>query len=137
MGFEKFEGTGSGRGRSRGTDPKISLRKSGGIGINRVALEEFFGEDRGAILYYDEAENRVGIEPVADADADGAAYTVSETTSGGGSITPQAFVRRYDLTPAVTTQYRPERDEDDGLVVVDLDDPVGTYGSADEEGESD
>ncbi|MXR41840.1 hypothetical protein GRX01_10895 [Halobaculum sp. WSA2] len=74
----------------------ISIRKSGSIGVNRAAPEEFFGDNEGAVLYFDEDANRIGIEPVADADADDAAYTVSVTDSGG-TIAPKAFLETYDL----------------------------------------
>ncbi|WP_435063669.1 hypothetical protein [Halobaculum sp. EA56] len=136
MGFEKFDESGAGRGRPAGTEPMISIRKSGSIGVNRAALEEFFGDDTGAVMYFDEEENRVGIEPVADKEADDAAYTVSVTDSGG-TIAPKAFLERYDLVPEVTTQYDPEWDDEDdqSLIVLDLDDPSGTYGSPDDEEE--
>ena len=134
MGFEKFDEAGSGRGRPAGTEPMISIRKSGSIGVNRTALEEFFEDDEGAVLYFDEDANRIGIEPVPDTDADDAAYTVSVTDSGG-TIAPKAFLETYDLIPEVTTQYDPVWDDNDdqSLVVLDLDDPTGTYGSPDDE----
>jgi hypothetical protein len=132
MAFEKFDEAGSGRGRPAGTEPMISLRKSGSIGVNQASLEEFFEDQDGAVMYYDEDANEVGIEPVADKDADEAAYTVSKTDSGG-TIAPQAFLEKYDLVPDVTTQYDPAWNDDEELVVVDLDDPTGTYGSADDE----
>lgn len=122
----------------------ISLRKSGSIGINGAAMAEHFEDAEAAVMYYDDEENRVGIERVGDADADGA-YTISETNDTG-SITPSAFLTQYDLVPEVTTQFEPEILEDDGteLVTIDLDEPIGTYGSpdddedaADEEAEAD
>ena len=135
MGFEKFEETGRGRGRGR-SDPVISIRKSGSIGINRTAMEAYFEETEGAVLYFDGEENQVGIESLSDADAEGA-YTLSRT-SGTGSITPGAFLREYDLIPAVTTQYDPQQQQvgDTELVTIDLDEPVGTYGSPDDEGDA-
>jgi hypothetical protein len=83
-------------------------------------------------MYYDEDANQVGIEPVADKDADEAAYTVSKTDSGG-TIAPKAFLERYDLIPEVTTQYDPEWNDDESLVVLDLDEPKKTYGSPDDD----
>ena len=85
-------------------------------------------------MYYNEDANQVGIEPVADKDADEAAYTVSKTDSGG-TIAPKAFPERYDLIPEVTTQYDPTRDDDGTLVVLNLDAPKKTYGSPDDEDE--
>ncbi|WP_435196374.1 hypothetical protein [Natronomonas sp. EA1] len=134
MPFEKFEEAGSGRGRPAGTEPMISIRKSGSIGINQAAIEAYFEESDGAVMYYDEDEHHVGIEPVADKDADDAAYTITKTDSGG-TVAPKAFLERYELIPVVTTQYEPTLLEDDGLVVIDLDEPIGTHGSPDDESE--
>ena len=130
MGFEKFDETGSGRGRPAGTDAMISIRKSGSIGINQAALDEYFEANEAAVLYMDEAENRIGIEPVADKDADEAAYALT-TSKSGGTLAPKAFLRQYDLIPEVTTQYAPEWNDDEELIVLDLDAPIGTYGSPD------
>jgi len=130
MGFEKFED--SGRGRPPASVPKVSLRKSGSIGINQVALGEYFDENEGAVLYYDEEENRIGIKPVADKATDDAAYTVSKNDSNG-TIAGETFLNRYDILPEVTTQYTPQWNDDEDLVVIDLDDPVATYGSPDDE----
>lgn len=134
MPFEKFDEAGSGRGRPPGTEPMISIRKSGSIGVNQAALDEYFEDTDGAVMYYDEDENQVGIEPVADKDADDAAYTVSKTDSGG-TIAPKAFLERYELVPEVTTQYDPVWDDEEGFVVIDLEDPKKTYGSPDDEDE--
>lgn len=131
MAYEKFVDAGSGRGRPPGSDPMVSLRKSGSVGINQAAVEEYFAEDDGAVMYYDEDANRIGIEPVADKDADDAAYTVSKTDSGA-TVAAQAFLEEYDLLPEVTTQYTPEWDDDEGFVTIDLDDPKKTYGSPEE-----
>lgn len=114
----------------------ISLRKSGSIGINRLAMEEHFEDVHGAIMYYDEDDNRVGIERRDDPDDD-AAYTISRTNETG-SIVPIAFLREYDLIPEVTTQYEPKVEtinQNLELVTFDLDEPIGTYGSPDDEGQ--
>lgn len=132
MPLEKFDESGTGRGRPEGTDPMISLRKSKSVGVNRTALEEYFDEMDAAVMYYDEEENVVGIEPVEDKDSDEAAYTVSKSDSGG-TIAPQAFLERYDLTPEVTTQYTPEWDDDDGMILIDVDNPKRKYGDPDDE----
>jgi len=132
MAFEKFDEAGSGRGRPATTDPMISLRKSGSVGVNQAAVNEYFDDNDGAVLYYDEEENRIGIKPVSDNEADEAAYTVSKSDSGG-TIAGTSFLKKYDLVPEITTQYDPIWDEDEELVVIDLDSPLGTYGSPDED----
>jgi hypothetical protein len=54
------------------------------------------------------------------------------TSNFSKTIAPQAFLETYDLVPDVTTQYNPEWDDDEDLLVIDLDDPMDTYGTADE-----
>jgi hypothetical protein len=130
MAFEKFDEAGRGRGRPAGTDPIVSLRKSGSVGVNQATLEEHFDDEDGAVMYYDDDDNQIGIEPVEDKDADEAAYTVSKTDSGG-TIAAQAFLEEYDILPDVTTQYEPNWDDDRGLVTANLDDPHKTYDSPD------
>lgn len=113
-------------------EPMISLRKSGSFGINQPALDELFDGAESVALYYDADERVVGFEPRDGNDDD--AYVLTEAESGG-SITAMAFVNRYGLTPEVTTRYIPE--EDDGLVVIDLDDDAGTYGTPEDDEEAD
>lgn len=137
MPFEKHESTGRGRS-SGGVVPKISLRKSGSIGINREALEEYFEGAGAVVMYFDEEENRVGLKPVKDKDAEKGAYTLSISESGA-SVTPSSFLNKYGLIPEITTQYEPELvtvNQSLELVSIDLDEPLATYGSPDEEEEA-
>lgn len=132
MGFEKFEDSHRGRGRPVGTEPMVSVRKSGSIGLNAPTLEEFFEDADGAVMYYNKEDHQIGIEPQPDQDAEEAAYTVSRTDAGG-TIAPKAFLEEYELIPEITTQYEPRWHDERDLVVVDLDDPIGTYGTPDDE----
>lgn len=87
------------------------------------------------MLYFDTEENRVGMQPVADKDAEDGAYTLSISESGA-SVTPSSFLNKHQLVPEITTQYEPERvqvNQNLELVSIDLDDPLGTYGSRDED----
>lgn len=122
----------------------ISLRQSGSIGVNSVALEEYFTEDDEAIVpYFDENKNRVGMNPVTSEDEEPSAYTLSRTR-GVGSITPTAFLERNDLIPEVTEQYRPEwAKANQNLELLsfnagrDSEHFPGTYGSPDQGEEQD
>jgi len=127
MGFERFEETGSMQSSS---EPRISLRKSGSIGISKAAMSQWFEDVDAVVLHFDEENNRIGLEPAEEDNEH--SYTISRS-EGGGSITPSAFLQRYDLTPEVTTRYRAEWDEDNKLVSADLDDSVGTYGTSAED----
>mgnify|MGYP006294418949 FL=1 len=119
MPYEKFDSP----GRRSGSEPMISLRKSGSIGINNAALEEHFQDAEAVAVYYNEEENRIGLEPLEEKTDE--SYTLSKTESGG-SVAPTAFLRKYSLIPDITTQYEPFEDED--LVAIDLDQEIGTYG---------
>lgn len=133
MPFEKHESTGRGRGGGN-VVPKISLRKSGSIGINREALEEFFQGAGAVVMYYDETDNRVGLKPVEDKGAEDGAYTLTISESGA-SVTPSSFLNKHRLVPEITTQYEPELvqvNQNLELVSIDLDEPLGTYGTRDE-----
>ena len=128
MGFEKVSGS-----SRAGTTAKISLRKSGSIGINSVALEEYFTEDEDfAEVYFDEEENQLGLVGKEEKTED--SYKITRSNSGG-TVAPSSFLKAKQLVPDITTQYSPSttRHGSVELVVVDLDDPTGTHGSRDSE----
>jgi len=134
MPYEKVSG--SSRGSS--AEPKISLRKSGSIGINNACLEEFFDADVDYVeVFHDKENNKMGLLPKED--EEGKTYKLTRANSGG-SVTPSNFLRNNSLVPKVTTQYEPFEDQmnaDITLISIDLDDPIGTYGSPDLEDEDD
>ena len=127
MAFEKVQKTGQGGSTN---EPLISLRKSGGIGINSAATEEYLSEAEFIHLYYDDENNKIGIKPVDEQDEN--TYKVNMTESSAG-ITPSSFMKRHDLVPDVTTRYEVEWDDDEDMLVADLTAEAGTYGSADDE----
>jgi len=132
MPFEKVDG--GSRGRGAASVSKISLRKSGSIGINNAALEEFFDEDEEHCeVYYDEDNNQVGLKGLEEESDD--SFSLSRADSGA-SVTPMSFLRGKQLIPDITTQYIPDKEkinDSTELVVIDLDDPYQTYGSQDED----
>lgn len=106
MRFETFAYSGRGRGRPAGTDPLVSLRNPGGIGVNAAGVDEYFTEEDGAVMYFNEEEHEIGIGSVSDKEADDVANTISKTESGA-TIAPRAFLEDYELNPQVTTQFTP------------------------------
>jgi hypothetical protein len=140
MGFEKFEATGQGRGRGN-SEPMISIRKSGSIGINNAALEQFFEEEHeGVVMYFDDDTGEIGMNPVEDGDED-EAYTLTRSDSGG-SVTPSAFLTRNGLVPERTEQYSPRTEKVNQnleLVVFERgehsEDFIGYYGSPEDDAE--
>jgi hypothetical protein len=128
MAFEKYD-----KGTGRGTnEPRISLRRSDTLGINGPAVAECFEDVDGVILYHDDNENRVGLEP-ADAD-DTDAYTLVENNNAdSATVNATGFMTSYGLTPDQTTHYEAPWEDDQELVFIDLDEPVKSYGSPDDE----
>lgn len=124
MGFEKFEKEEGGKG---GTGPRISLRKSGSIGINGKAIESFFGNESYVTLYYDRDNKRVGIRPERKSTKDTYKLQKREKSGHGGSISATSFMREFDLIPAKTKQYRAEWNEEEGMIVANVSNPVITY----------
>jgi len=122
MPFEQVEK--AGRGGSA-TEPLISLRKSAGIGLNSVTMEEHFEDADYVQVFYDEANEKLGLKPAEEDDEN--VFKINRTASSGG-VTPTNFLNTYGLVPEVTTRYRVEYDEDEDLVVADLTESAGTYG---------
>ena len=131
MALEKFTPTG---GRAGSNQPLISMRKSAGIGINQKALDEYFEDAEAVELYYDEETNEIGLKPIKEK-SESAHYTLTRGESGGGSVTPKAFIQQFDLVPTtddgepVTKHYEPDWNDDNEIVLIDMDEPVGQYGT--------
>lgn len=126
MGFEKFEKDSSGKG---GGGPRISLRKSGSIGINGKAMNQLFNDEDYATLYYDRENEMVGIKPERGDSEDTYKLQKRSESGHGGSISATSFMREFDLIPRKTKQYRAEWDEDNQMIVADVSNAVITYDS--------
>ena len=124
MGFEKFEKDKGGKG---GAGPRISLRKSGSIGINGKAIEEMLSDESYVTLFYDTENERIGIKPERRNNKDAYKLQKRKQSGHGGSISATAFMREYDLIPGKTNQYKAQWDESKGMIVADVSDPVITY----------
>lgn len=133
MAFETLKPTG---GRAGANEPVISLRKSGGIGINQPALDKFFEDAEYIKIDYDDEENLLRLTPQQEDTADN--YTLTRSDSGG-SVTPKGPMRRHGLIPDITTRYAPSWNGNNSAAIIDLEeDEIGTYGSprSEEEGGS-
>jgi len=130
MGLEKFTPSG---GRAGSNEPLISMRKSAGIGINQKALNEYFEDAEAVELYYDEETHEVGLKPIEEKN-ESSHYTLTRTESNG-SVTPKAFINQYDLVPTtddgepVTKRYEPYWNDNNQIVLIDMDEPEGQYGT--------
>ena len=129
MAFETFSGS------SRGSaQPKISLRKSESIGINTAAMDEFFDEEHEYTeVQYDSETNVLRLIPKKEKTSK--SYKISRSESGG-TIAPTSDLKAFGLIPEITTQYAPEKhkvNQNKYYVDVNLDNPIGTHGSRDED----
>lgn len=128
-----------GGSRGRTGSPMISIRKSDSIGINASAMEEYFDGVENLKLSFDTENNHLAF--VEDEDG----LSLSEN-NGSGVLNPTSFLKKHRLTVNITTQYTPEIDDDpewedgvsdkpDEVVYIDLDSPIGTYGSVEDDSE--
>lgn len=114
MGFELFEAKGS-----DGGDLTVSLRASKSIGISTAVGEKFFADNDYAQMYFDEDNQRVGIEPLDEATPN--SYKLRRNKQGkGGAVNCRAFLSTYDLNPKETQKYQVTWDDDKELLYFDL-----------------
>ena len=119
MAFVKFTNV-----RSRIDTPKVSIWTRGQIGFNQGSVDEYGIDKYGyAILYYDEESRSVGVELSNDPKADGAAKLV-KGKNAGTSFSARAFLKHYKIDFSETKQYALERDDDNGLLILDLNNPL-------------
>ncbi len=147
MTFKRYTGTGSGQGVAY---PRVSIRQSGSIGLNQLAVETLFEDAEYIVPHYDDDDdnNLVGLEPSEEEVEN--SYKIRHDESGGASITPSAWLNKKDLIATdedgepVTARYRAEVVEDEetevtddntgevvdtyttDMLVIDLDDPEET-----------
>jgi hypothetical protein len=121
--FEKFTQKG------QAFAPRISLRKDGALGISQGALRKFklTEGDWFVVLHYDRSANAIGLNFTQNGDEEGAIKLIKrETTPKGGSpnisasVSARAFLEFFGIFHEETQSYRAFRDEDSGLVVIEL-----------------
>ncbi|MFK5604454.1 hypothetical protein [Haloferax volcanii] len=129
MGFKKFTKKGGKAGGQSGIGPRVSLRKSGTVGVNNAAVSEYFDGKDYVELFNDAVNQKVGLHPRDDETEDSYKVRKSDREGHGGQINCRAFLREYDIVPEKTTRYKASWDEDQELVVIDLTDPDHVYNS--------
>jgi len=126
MAFKRFTKTG------RVYTPIVSIWRRGQIGFNRGAVEKFKVNDyQYAILFFDEDERKIGIQLTNDGSEEGVCkITKGETSS---FISAKPFLTYHDIPLRKTLRYNIRRDEDNDLYIVDLNEPINTVDSKDDE----
>lgn len=116
MPFKLFEGRGE---RGRYGFPVVTVQSSGGIGLNLVAYEEL-DEPKFLKLYYDEEEERIGLESANR--SDDYAYPVRPSGESGYSVSVRSFLKFFDIDISVTRKFRATIEGN--MLVATLDDPI-------------
>ena len=114
MSFEKFTQVG------RGYKPKVSITRSGLIGFNQGAVKHFeLDQFDWAILYYDNDNNRIGIELTNDATEDGVCKLRKRTS--GADVSARSFFEYYRIDYDKTSRYDAKRDDIENKIIVKMD----------------
>jgi len=109
--FEKFTER---KGRFQG--PRITVGRSGVLGINQSCYAQFFKGKEKAILYFDKEAGQIGIEPTDSSES--YAYRVRRSkNSKSRYISAVSFLKRYGIMPEKTIFYSAEWSDENGFVV--------------------
>ena len=115
MPFIKFEGK-TGRGIS--AQPMLTVGKSGIVGVNKSATQEYGLRDyKYAGLYYDPEGKRIGIKPTND---ESEANCTLRDRQSGMDISAKSFLERFGIDYSATTRYELERDEQNDMLVAQI-----------------
>lgn len=115
MGFVKFTNVGARLG-----DPIVSIWSRGQIGFNQGATQEYdINNYQYVVLYFDSETQRIGFELTEDKNAEGAMKLMFRKNSGA-SFSAVPFLRTNKIDYKTTRKYVLERDEDSGLLVIDV-----------------
>jgi hypothetical protein len=121
MAFEEFQ-----RKRSRVGEPAISISKFGNFIINSTVVANYFdgGGKKYVKLYWDEAERKIGIKPMASKDASTYAINfgpISPTGGGVGSFSGTAFLKAHGIKYDETKSFDAVWNQKEGLLVLKMD----------------
>lgn len=123
MAFEKFTDVGARLGT-----PMVSIWSRGQIGFNQGATQEFKVTNfKYVVLYYDPDTMRVGFELTNDKKAEGAVKLVFRKNSGA-SFSAVPFLKSKKIDYSTTRKYTIHRDEESGLIVLDIEEAVKPEG---------
>ena len=128
MPFRKFKQKGGKSGGGSTIGPRISLRKSGTIGLNNHTTEKFFDDEDYVELHYDVVDDKIGLSPLDEETEYSYAVRKSDKDGHGSQITCSNFLEEYGLVPEKTTRYPAQRDGENGLVIADLREHGDVYG---------
>lgn len=113
--FEKFKK----RGAPRSSEPTISIRTNGALGINAAAVREYFGECRYVEFYFDRDNKVMGIKPVQEKTEDSYSLFLSKR-SRSATVSARKFLSHYGIDYGQTRRLPLQWDEENQLLTADL-----------------
>ena len=113
MVFERFTQAG------RGYRPKVSVTRTGLIGLNQGSVKRFKLQDYNyVVLYYDREGQRIGIQPTNDENEEGIRKLRKRVS--GADVSAKAFFDYYDIDYNTTKRYNALWDDDNNMIIVRL-----------------
>ena len=115
MAFIKFDGK-TGRGIS--AQPTLTVGRSGVIGINKAATQNYeLQKYKYAGLYYDPEGKKIGIKPTND---DSEANCTLRDRQSGMDISAKLFLEHFGIDYSTTRRYELVRDEENDMFVAQV-----------------
>lgn len=117
MRFEKFTSYG------RGFRPVCSIRANAQIGFNRGAIHRYGLSQGFAVLYFSKDDNVIGVQPVADANVEGATKLIVKDNNA--YLSARSFLEYYNIPYGdEAKQYSAEWSDEHNMVLIDLEKPI-------------
>ena len=105
--------------KGRSYAARTSISKTGMLSFSDGACKRFkMGDYKFVVLYYDPDTQRVGVELTNDEQAEGVKKLRHRAT--GADVAAKSFVDFFNIGVRATTTYEVGKDDESGLVVVDL-----------------
>lgn len=112
MAFERFTKTG------KSFVPKLSIRRTGQLGFNQGAVDEFkMANFEYMVLFFDSDNNKIGVKLTNDVESGACKLRVRD---GNASISAKAFLDCYGINYTESSRYLLKWDEEAKLLVAEM-----------------
>ena len=113
MPFERFTRVG------RAYKPKLSITRSGLIGLNNGSINRFKLKDYDyVVLYYDKEFDKIGVQPTNNKDEEGVCKL--RHRNSGADVSARSFFDYYGIDYSETKRYDIDWDEENNMMVASL-----------------
>ncbi len=102
----------------RFSDPRVTITKSGQIGLNSSCLDKYFNSKENVLLYVDKNKKKIGIKPINRPEENSfrISFSVKRTT---GSISGHSFLKYCRIDFPQTKRFIPEWDSRENILTID------------------